>query len=164
MAVRLPYRKGVVCVIFKGNRFLLVQRPGWKENWWKFPQGGVNNSETDEEAVARELCEELNISKFKILAKSKYIYQYDWPTKIIAKNYNKWKGQRQSFYFVKCLGRKSEITITEPSEICRFRLVEKDELSPLISHRAKVFEGYREVVEKVLKEFEEMRKWRKFAK
>ena len=42
----LPYRDNVCCIVFKGKRFLLVQNLGFKDNWWKFPQGGIEKNET----------------------------------------------------------------------------------------------------------------------
>ena len=36
----LPYRKNVSCILFKDDKYLLVQLADWEENWWKFPQGG----------------------------------------------------------------------------------------------------------------------------
>jgi 8-oxo-dGTP pyrophosphatase MutT (NUDIX family) len=38
----LPYRDNVACIVFKGDEFLLVQLHLWEPNWWKFPQGGIN--------------------------------------------------------------------------------------------------------------------------
>lgn len=55
---------------------MLVQLKDWKENWWKFPQGGVDEGETEEEAIKRELFEELNITSFKIIRKTAFINRY----------------------------------------------------------------------------------------
>lgn len=153
MTIKLPYRKSLVFIVLVGNRYLLVQRPGWKSNWWKFPQGGLTVKETEHDAIVRELFEELNISNFKILARSKYLYQYDWPKDVIIKNDKNWRGQKQSFYVIEYLGDESEIRAKESDEIDRYILVSREKIPSLINHRAKVFIGYKKVIEKIFKEF-----------
>ena len=148
----LPYRKCVVCVIFKDDKYLLTQRPGWKKSWWKFPQGGVEGSENEEDTIVRELREELNIVNFRILMRSKFTLRYEWPTKIVKKNLDKWMGQEQTFYVVEYLGLVSDLKISDPAEINDFQLVEENQMLSLINHRAKVFTGYKKVIRKVLKE------------
>ena len=44
---------------------MLVQKPHWN-NWWDFPQGGVNDTESLEQAITRELQEELGTRKFGV--------------------------------------------------------------------------------------------------
>lgn len=41
----LPYRNNVSCIVFRGDKFLVVQLNDWPENWWKFPQGGIEQDE-----------------------------------------------------------------------------------------------------------------------
>ena len=57
------YRKTVVGVVFHNNEFFLVKKLHWG-NWWDFPQGGVNEGESLENALVRELKEELGTNKF----------------------------------------------------------------------------------------------------
>ena len=57
------YRKTVVGVVYQGKEFLLVEKPHWG-NWWDFVQGGVNDRESLENALVRELKEELGTNKF----------------------------------------------------------------------------------------------------
>ena len=59
----MTYRKTAVGVVYQGNQFLIVQKPHWKE-YWDFPQGGVNNNESLENALLRELGEELGTTDF----------------------------------------------------------------------------------------------------
>ncbi len=55
--------KVVAGFIRKGERFLLVRRPFGKKRGglWEFPGGKVEDGETLEEALKRELKEELNL-------------------------------------------------------------------------------------------------------
>ena len=61
--LKLPYRPNISLVVFKrtssGNQFLLVQLKDWQNNWWKFPQGGIEDGENLMEAGIREFREEL---------------------------------------------------------------------------------------------------------
>ena len=56
--MNLPYRKNVSAIVFKDSEFLIVQNLGYKKNEWKFPSGGVEKGETEEQALLRELKEE----------------------------------------------------------------------------------------------------------
>lgn len=59
----MTYRRTVAGVVYQDREFLLVQKPHWKD-WWDFPQGGVNEGESLEQALLRELREELGSIEF----------------------------------------------------------------------------------------------------
>ncbi|PIP57447.1 hypothetical protein COX03_03080 [Candidatus Woesebacteria bacterium CG22_combo_CG10-13_8_21_14_all_39_10] len=149
----LLYRRNVSCILFKGNNYLLVQLADWEDNWWKFPQGGIKENETEEDAIRRELFEELNISNLKVIAKSKYTNLYDWPEEIVKKRGFKWRGQDQVFYLVEYLGDEPDIKISDPHEVRKFQWVTKIELFNLISQKDKIFSGYKSVIKKIFKEY-----------
>jgi len=149
----LPYRKNVSCIVFRGDKYLLVQLADWEENWWKFPQGGMEVGEIGKDTIRRELLEELGISKFKIIAKSKYTNLYDWPKEIVIKRGLKWRGQDQIFYLVQYLGNESDIKISNPNEVKKFQWVTKAEFFDLIDQKEKIFSGYKKVIKKIFNEF-----------
>ena len=69
----------VGAVIVKGDTILATQRGyGEWEGWWEFPGGKVEEGETPEQALAREIHEELNTS----VAVGGYLCtaEYDYPT------------------------------------------------------------------------------------
>lgn len=149
----LPYRKNIGCVVFKGDKFLLLHKPDWPENHWKFPQGGIDENESDEDTAKRELLEELGTDKFKITGKSKNVRQYDWSDDAVEKAGYRWKGQNQKFFLVEFLGKDSDIK-PDPKEIEKFKWVTKKELLSIINIDHKNFTGYRDAIERILEEFE----------
>ncbi len=54
----------VAAIIWRDGRFLAVDRPQGKSmaGWWEFPGGKVDEGETDDQALVRELHEELGIT------------------------------------------------------------------------------------------------------
>jgi len=148
----LGYRdKSLGIVIDKNKNFLLVQLHSYGENDWNFPGGGMEDGETPEEALLRELSEELGSKKFKILAKSKKQIEYDWPDFIIVKDIKKrngktFRGQRQNIFLVEFTGNKDEIN-PDSSEIRQIKWVKRDELKDYLN-----FPSQKELADEVLKE------------
>lgn len=61
-------KQRTAAVIFRKKKFLLIHRQKNTEDYYIFPGGGVEDTETPEEAVVREINEELNL-KIKIVRK-----------------------------------------------------------------------------------------------
>lgn len=148
----LPYRNNVSCIVFKGKKFLLVQLLGWPNNFWKFPQGGIEESESEEEAIKRELLEELGVKKYKIIGISSCKHRYDWDENSLKKVNYKWRGQKQKFYVIEYLSGEEEIRLNE-KEIQDYKWVNKKELLKIMDHNYVLFKGYKKSIEKVLEEF-----------
>lgn len=112
----LPYRKSVIAVIInKENKILLIQKKNYQDNQWDFPGGGLEKNETEEQAVLRELYEEIGTDKFEIIAKSTKTDQYEWPDEIIEKYLREkgqeWRGQQRAQFLVKFLGKQTDINL-----------------------------------------------------
>lgn len=152
---KLPYRKNMGCVVFKGDKFLLIRKPGWPEDHWKTPQGGIDKNETDENTAKRELLEELGTDKFKIIAKSKIERQYDWSDDAVEKAGYRWKGQNQKFFLVEFTGKDTDIKL-DTKEVEKYKWVTKTELLKIVDIDHKNFTGYKDTIEKILEEFEEV--------
>lgn len=77
--MKKPKFKVVAGFIRKDNKFLLVQRPFDKKNGglWEFPGGKAEKDETLENAIKRELKEELGINVLSTEFIEKVEYDYD---------------------------------------------------------------------------------------
>jgi len=61
-------KQRAAAVIFRKNKFLLIHRQKDAEDYYIFPGGGVEDTETPEETIIREINEELNL-RIKIARK-----------------------------------------------------------------------------------------------
>jgi len=118
---KYPYRKSVLGIIVNNDKeFLIVQKLSYKDNEWSFAGGGIDENETPNRAVLRELKEELGSENFKIITESKIPYRYEWPENVILERFDKkgelFRGQKLTYFLIKFVGEKSELKIQE-SEI-----------------------------------------------
>ena len=149
---KLPYRNNVSCIVFKKNKFLLVQKNNWPENFWKFPQGGMEEGETYKQTAKRELTEELGTDKFRIIALSKYDNRFDWDDEAVRLAGYRWRGQIQKFFLIKFIGDNSDIDL-DKDELRQYEWVSQDELYSHIDHDNKNFTNYKNIIEKIVEEF-----------
>ena len=102
------YRKNVAAIVLnKDNKVLVAERRD-TPNAFQFPQGGMNDDESEEEAIIRELREELGTNKFKIILKSYKIYRYDFPEEI---RFNEYNGQEQTYFLIRFTGEDDDINL-----------------------------------------------------
>ena len=110
---RNRYRKNVaIVVVNKDGKILACQRSDI-ENAWQIPQGGIDEGETAEEALFRELEEELGTSAVEIIGRLPGSISYDWPEKLHWRGY---QGQEQIYYLVR-VNKDSDIRLfSQPTE------------------------------------------------
>ena len=97
-AQRVPVDVAVGVLIDSQDRFLLTSRPAGKPyaGYWEFPGGKVEAGETIEEALARELHEELGIAITD--AQRWQIEVVDYPHALVRLHFCKvrqWSGEFQ---------------------------------------------------------------------
>ncbi len=115
---------------------------------WQFPQGGIDEGESAQEALFRELEEEIGTREVEIISEYPEWISYDFPAHV-AKRMRPYAGQTQRYYLVKL---KENATINLETEIPEFsdhKFVDLSELSDYIAHFK------RPVYEKVLSYFKE---------
>ncbi|MBI5530364.1 MAG: WecB/TagA/CpsF family glycosyltransferase [Candidatus Doudnabacteria bacterium] len=104
---------------------------GERENYWQFPQGGIDRNEDIVQAAARELMEETNITQVKHLYTSarKNIYYWSNAGRHLWINRNfLFKGQEQSIVYFRFIGKDEEIKFPEDDELMEHRWVEASDL------------------------------------
>ncbi|OIO32962.1 MAG: hypothetical protein COZ49_02110 [Candidatus Yonathbacteria bacterium CG_4_10_14_3_um_filter_47_65] len=84
-----PRTRGVKCVIQNGGKILLI-RNSYGNKLWTFPGGGVDEEETMEQAVEREVMEEVGIKINELKRIGEFAttaeYKIDTVTVFVAKS------------------------------------------------------------------------------
>ncbi len=105
------YRPNVGIVICNAQRQVLwAKRYG--QNSWQFPQGGINEQETPEQAMYRELYEEVGLKPqdVKILYVSKYWLRYKLPKRLMRHDSKPvCIGQKQRWFLLQLVGDEKRI-------------------------------------------------------
>ena len=137
MSKKSDYRPNVAMIIVSNNypekkEVFIAQRNDLLDIW-QFPQGGIDKGEEVEEALFRELEEEIGTCKAKIVAEYPEWISYDFPEKI-AKKMKPYKGQTQRYYLLK-LKKSAEIKLdTAHPEFIDYKFVSVDELLDHTAH------------------------------
>lgn len=107
------YRPNVGIVICnRQGQVLWARRFG--QNSWQFPQGGIDRGETPEQAMFRELYEEVGLTKkdVRILATSRQWLRYKLPKRLV-----RWDsqpvciGQKQKWFLLRLESDESKINM-----------------------------------------------------
>ena len=107
------YRPNVGIVICnRKGQVLWAKRYG--QNSWQFPQGGINENETPEQAMYRELFEEVGLTRkdVKILYSSKHWLRYRLPKRLLRYDSKPMCiGQKQRWFLLQLLSDDSCINM-----------------------------------------------------
>ena len=107
------YRRNVAIVICNSTAQVLWARR-ISHDGWQFPQGGIDPDETPDEAVYRELEEELGLKSchVKLLGSTKTWFKYDIPNRFnhdrLRRNF---RGQEQKWFLFQFLGSDSDFCL-----------------------------------------------------
>jgi putative (di)nucleoside polyphosphate hydrolase len=111
------YRPNVGIVICdKQGQVLWARRYG--QHSWQFPQGGINPGETAEQAMYRELFEEVGLSRkdVRILASTRNWLRYKLPKRLV-----RWDtkpvciGQKQKWFLLQLMCNDADINMQRSS-------------------------------------------------
>ena len=106
------FRKGVGIFLIGNDKKIWVGKRIDFDNYWQMPQGGIDNHETELQAMKRELKEETSIENVEILDSTKNWLSYDLPNNLRKKIWQgKFTGQMQKWFACKFLGNDKEIRI-----------------------------------------------------
>ena len=85
-----------------------------REHSWQFPQGGIDKGESPEQAMYRELYEEVGLQSqhVRILGRTKNWLRYEVPTHWIKREWrSSYKGQKQIWYLLRLTGRDCDVSL-----------------------------------------------------
>lgn len=85
-----------------------------REHSWQFPQGGIKHGESPEQAMYRELMEEVGLrpEHVRILGRTRDWLRYDVPTNWVRREWRgTYKGQKQIWYLLRLIGRDSDVSL-----------------------------------------------------
>lgn len=105
---------GIVLANGQGTGQVLWARRVGGHDAWQFPQGGINPDETPEEALFRELTEEVGLTAdhVRIVARTKGWLRYRLPRRL--RRYNStpgFVGQKQKWFLLEMLGEDNQVTM-----------------------------------------------------
>lgn len=125
-AVILSAKYPLQCELFIASRSDI-------EGAWQFPQGGIDTGENPEEALLRELEEEIGTRDVEILAEYPVWLQYDFPQKIAQKMYP-FDGQSQKYFLVRLKNDAKVNLATKIPEFCDYKFVNYSEVFEFITY------------------------------
>ena len=142
------YRPNVGIILISGTgQVLWAKRIG--QQAWQFPQGGIKHGETPEDALFRELHEELGLVRehVEVLGVTKDWLRYKLPSRYIRRRRGRvCIGQKQKWFALRLIAEESKVhfTASETPEFDGWRWV--DYWHPL----KEVVEFKREVYDRAL--------------
>ncbi len=148
------YRPNVAAVILSSKyprtcEIFIANRVDMKDQVWQFPQGGIDEGETPEEALFRELKEEIGTDEVEIIAEYPEWLSYDFPNRVSRKMYP-YDGQKQRYFLVK-LKPDAVINLeTKEPEFVEYKYVTYDKILNNISYMKKPI--YKKVLDYFKKE------------
>lgn len=78
------FRRNAGIVVFRADKKVLLCQRSDMEDSWQFPQGGIEEGETPEQAAARELREETSLQGLQHVATLTEAARYRFPPAVIA--------------------------------------------------------------------------------
>ncbi len=108
------YRKCVGMMILNPNKEILVgRRLDHPSGYWQMPQGGIDDDENPEEAVWREMLEEIGTNKAELRKISNQWINYDIPPETLKTLPwgHQYIGQTQKWFAFDFLGEDSDINV-----------------------------------------------------
>lgn len=147
-AEKLPYRPCVGICLFNQDGKVFVGERLDNPGAWQMPQGGIDEGETVEQALWRELQEEVGTQKADLIRIADQTICYDLPLERVLTFWNgRYRGQEQTWVALKFTGQDSDININifDEPEFSRWQWVSlKDTPDMIVPFKR---ETYRQVIE-----------------
>lgn len=123
----LPLRPCVVGVFVNDEGLLLVGERSDAPGAFQFPQGGIDPGESPQEALVREMREEIGVQRFEIVRAAAEWLGYDFPPNFHAKVARKFRGQTQKWFLLRLFsGELPDLSNATDQEFTSLRWMERD--------------------------------------
>jgi len=125
--VKHQYRQGVTMIVRNDRDELLWCERSEFADSWQFPQGGVDEGESHEQAMWRELSEELGLQApqklLRIERRLEQLIPYTYPSlvieRLVNRGFHSHIGQEQQYFLLRFEGDDTQITLEPPEGIAR---------------------------------------------
>jgi len=106
------YRLNVGIILVNSDNNVFLGKRKWPKDTWQFPQGGIENFETPEEAMLRELQEEVGLEPqdVQILGVTRRWLYYKLPPKL--RRYHQKPlciGQKQKWFLLRLVASEEKL-------------------------------------------------------
>jgi putative (di)nucleoside polyphosphate hydrolase len=85
-----------------------------REHSWQFPQGGIDRGESPEEAMFRELEEEVGLQRehVQLIGRTREWLRYEVPEQWVRREWRgHYRGQKQIWFLLRLVGKDSDINL-----------------------------------------------------
>ena len=140
-------------ILNSNNEILVGRRIDHPSGFWQMPQGGIDENEDPEEAVWREMLEEIGTNNAKIIKISDQWIKYEIPEKTLKTLPwgKKYIGQQQKWFAFRFAGQDKEINVgTENPEFSEWKWAK---INSIIDN---IVPFKRLVYSKIIEEFKEL--------
>ncbi len=153
--MKKKYRKCVGMMILNStNKILVGRRIDHPSGYWQMPQGGIDENEIPENAVWREMEEEIGTTNAKLIGKSTKWLKYEIPIETLKTLPwgEKYIGQIQKWFVFRFIGSDSEINVdTVNPEFSEWKWAQYDTMvNNIVPFKRKI---YAQVIEEFKKIF-----------
>ena len=108
------YRSCVGMMILNDtNKILVGRRLDHPSGFWQMSQGGIDDHEKPEEAVWREMMEEIGTNNAKLIKSTNQWYKYEIPKETLKTLPwgEKYIGQKQKWFAFRFTGKEEDINV-----------------------------------------------------
>ena len=152
------YRRCVgMMIINKQKKILVGRRLDHPSGFWQMPQGGIDENENPQEAVWREMMEEIGTNNAKLIKVSNKWINYEIPIETLQTLPwgKKYIGQTQKWFAFQFTGKDSDIEVgTENPEFSEWKWANIDSMvDNIVPFKRKVYATILEEFNDILKNY-----------